>query len=107
MMGSTMGMDTIKSGTMGTGGDFVETSSIHNLTRPVTPVMTRQAYVPMGLQSKTNNAKTGGEMEMDLCHTLSQADNPGQRTHDAPADAHPPPRQQHEHQLHGQFGNDR
>ena len=53
MMGSTMGMDTIKSGTMGTGGDFVETSSIHNLTRPVTPVMTRQADVPIGLQSKT------------------------------------------------------
>ena len=48
MMGSTMGMDTIKSGTMGTGGDFVETSSIHNLTRPVTPVMTRQAVVPIG-----------------------------------------------------------
>ena len=57
MMGSTMGMDTIKSGTMGTGGDFVETSSIHNLTRPVTPVMTRQADVPIGLQHRYTNSR--------------------------------------------------
>ena len=43
MMGSTMGMDTIKSAAA--GGDFVETSSIHNLTRPVTPVLTRRVVV--------------------------------------------------------------
>ena len=34
--GSTMGMDTLN-----TKQDFVETSSIHNLTRPVTPVLNR------------------------------------------------------------------
>ena len=34
MMGSTIGMDTLNT----KGDGFVETSSIHNLTRPVTPV---------------------------------------------------------------------
>ena len=51
--------------------------------------------------------QNSGEMEMDQSLTLSQADNSGQRTHDASADAHPPPRQQLEHQLHGKFGNNR
>ena len=47
MGGSTMGMDTLntKSGMTTAGGDFVETSSIHNLTRPVTPVLTRRVVV--------------------------------------------------------------
>ena len=37
MIGSTMGMDTLNT----KHSDFVETSSIHNLTRPVTPVLNR------------------------------------------------------------------
>ena len=43
-MGSTMGMDTLNTKSAA-GGDFVETSSIHNLTRPVTPVLTREVKV--------------------------------------------------------------
>ena len=53
--GSTMGMDTLntKSGTG--GGDFVETSSIHNLTRPVTPVLTRQVILQNLIMKYTKN----------------------------------------------------
>ena len=36
---------------------------------------------------------------------MLQAGNSDERAHDAPADAHPPPRQQHAHQLHGDVGD--
>merc|ERR1719323_1920288 len=74
-----MGMDTIKSGTMGTGGDFVETSSIHNLTRPVTPVnglmMPPQTPIllpanSMNINSMANLATIGGTTTASNAGTL-------------------------------------